>query len=186
MDAVRGVDTLLETGGQVQGERKGTMRCHVVGHNILINGIITVFDVTIILIKLLSILPSRSSRSLSQSQIASLSVTFWITILSTFQPPPEAGWWKVQELAEPEIIPMPFVTENSRISLIVPVNEGSYISEEMFEYKSEDEGYLDNFSIAHFNEGDLRESLGLVKSFAKNCIEKGDRVFLMLVFLYRF
>jgi len=91
MDAVRGVDTLLETGGQqVQGERKGTMRCHV-----------------------------------------------------------------VQELAEPEIIPMPFVTENSRISLIVPVNEG-----------------------------DLRASLGLVKSFAKNCIEKGDRVFLMLVFLY--
>ena len=80
---------------------------------------------------------------------------------------------------------MPFVTENSRISLIVPVNEGSYISEEMFEYKSEDEGYLDNFSIAHFNEGDLRASLGLVKSFAKNCIEKGDRVFLMLVFLYR-
>ena len=63
---------------------------------------------------------------------------------------------KVQELAEPEIIPMPFVTENSRISLIVPVNEG-----------------------------DLRASLGLVKSFAKNCIEKGDRVFLMLVFLYR-
>ena len=51
---------------------------------------------------------------------------------------------------------MPFVTENSRISLIVPVNEG-----------------------------DLRASLGLVKSFAKNCIEKGDRVFLMLVFLYR-
>ena len=31
MDAVRGVETLLETGGQVQGERKGTMRCHVVG-----------------------------------------------------------------------------------------------------------------------------------------------------------
>ena len=62
----------------------------------------------------------------------------------------------MQELAEPEIIPMPFVTENSRISLIVPVNEG-----------------------------DLRASLGLVKSFAKNCIEKGDRVFLMLVFLYR-
>ena len=62
----------------------------------------------------------------------------------------------MEELAEPEIIPMPFVTENSRISLIVPVNEG-----------------------------DLRASLGLVKSFAKNCIEKGDRVFLMLVFLYR-
>ena len=62
MDAVRGVDTLLETGGQVQGERKGTMRCHVVGDNISnINGIITVIitdvDVIIILIKLLSILP---------------------------------------------------------------------------------------------------------------------------------
>jgi len=90
MDAVRGVDTILETESQVQGERKGTMRCHV-----------------------------------------------------------------VQELAQPEIIPMPFVTENSRISLIVPVNEG-----------------------------DLRASLTLVKSFAKNCIEKGDKVFLMLVFLY--
>ena len=50
---------------------------------------------------------------------------------------------------------MPFVTENSRISLIIPVNEG-----------------------------DLRASLSLVRSFAKNCIEKGDRVFLMLVFLY--
>ena len=61
----------------------------------------------------------------------------------------------MQELAEPEIIPMPFVTENSRISLIIPVNEG-----------------------------DLRASLSLVRSFAKNCIEKGDRVFLMLVFLY--
>ena len=35
------------------------------------------------------------------------------------------------------------------------------------------------------NEGDLRASLTLVKSFAKNCIEKGDKVFLMLVFLYR-
>ena len=28
------------------------------------------------------------------------------------------------------------------------------------------------------NEGDLRASLTLVKSFAKNCIEKGDKVFL--------
>ena len=39
--------------------------------------------------------------------------------------------------------------------------------------------------MCQVNEGDLRASLTLVKSFAKNCIEKGDKVFLMLVFLYR-
>ena len=61
----------------------------------------------------------------------------------------------VRELAEPAIVPVPFVTENSRLSLIVPVTEG-----------------------------DLRASLALVRSFARNSIEKGDKVFLMLVFLY--
>ena len=36
MDAVRGVDTILETESQVQGERKGTMRCHVVAVTVII------------------------------------------------------------------------------------------------------------------------------------------------------
>ena len=42
MDAVRGVDTLFETGDQVQGERKSTMRCHVVCAIIITTVIIVV------------------------------------------------------------------------------------------------------------------------------------------------
>ena len=61
----------------------------------------------------------------------------------------------MRELAQPRILPMPFVTENSRISLIVPIMEA-----------------------------DLRSSLTLVRDFARHSLEKGDRVFLMLVFLY--
>ena len=65
MDAVRGVDTLLETGGQVQGERKGTMRCHVVGDKISnIDYRITII-ITVFLIELLSILTLLTSLSLS-------------------------------------------------------------------------------------------------------------------------
>ena len=48
MDAVRGVDTILETESQVQGERKGTMRCHVVAVTVII--IITMNIMTTIII----------------------------------------------------------------------------------------------------------------------------------------
>lgn len=60
-----------------------------------------------------------------------------------------------RELARPQVIQMPFVTENFKISLIVPVLEK-----------------------------DARVTMTLLKSFAKNSIEKGDGIFLMLVFLY--
>jgi len=61
----------------------------------------------------------------------------------------------VKELANPEIVQMPFVTESFKISLIVPIQEK-----------------------------DSQETMTLLRSFAKNSIEKNDRVFLMLVFLY--
>lgn len=60
-----------------------------------------------------------------------------------------------QLLATPQIIPMPFVTETFKISLIIPVTEN-----------------------------DIAETMELIKKFAKGIIEKGDRIFLMLVFLY--
>ena len=53
MDAVRGVDTILETESQVQGERKGTMRCHVVAVTVII--IITMNIMTTIIILITSI-----------------------------------------------------------------------------------------------------------------------------------
>jgi len=61
----------------------------------------------------------------------------------------------VKELANPEIVQMPFVTESFKISLIVPIQEK-----------------------------DSQETMTLLRSFAKNSIEKNDRIFLMLVFLY--
>ena len=61
----------------------------------------------------------------------------------------------VRELANPEIVPMPFVTESFKISLIVPVMEK-----------------------------DSQKTMNLLRSFAKNSIEKSERIFLMLVFLY--
>jgi hypothetical protein len=61
----------------------------------------------------------------------------------------------VRELANPEIVPMPFVTESYRISLIVPVMEK-----------------------------DSQKTMSLLRSFAKNSIENSERIFLMLVFIY--
>eukprot|EP00092_Neocalanus_flemingeri_P016071 GFUD01017395.1.p1 GENE.GFUD01017395.1~~GFUD01017395.1.p1 ORF type:complete len:741 (-),score=176.09 GFUD01017395.1:98-2320(-) len=61
----------------------------------------------------------------------------------------------VRELANPEIVPMPFVTESFRISLIIPVMEK-----------------------------DSQKTMNMLRSFAKNSIEKSDHIFLMLVFLY--
>jgi len=61
----------------------------------------------------------------------------------------------VKELANPEIVQMPFVTESYKISLIIPVQEK-----------------------------DSQKTMTLLRSFAKNSIEKNDRIFLMLVFLY--
>ena len=61
----------------------------------------------------------------------------------------------VRELANPEIVPMPFVTESYRISLIVPVMEK-----------------------------DSQKTMNMLRSFAKNSIESSDRIFLMLVFIY--
>ena len=61
----------------------------------------------------------------------------------------------VKELANPEIVQMPFVTESYKISLIIPVQEK-----------------------------DSQKTMTLLRSFAKNSIEKNDKVFLMLVFLY--
>jgi len=61
----------------------------------------------------------------------------------------------VKELANPEIVQMPFVTESFKISLIIPVQEK-----------------------------DSQKTMTLLRSFAKNSIEKNDRIFLMLVFLY--
>ena len=61
----------------------------------------------------------------------------------------------VKELSNPEIVQMPFVTESFKISLIVPVQEK-----------------------------DSQKTMTLLRSFAKNAIEKNDRIFLMLVFLY--
>jgi len=61
----------------------------------------------------------------------------------------------VRELANPEILPMPFVTESFRISLIIPVMEK-----------------------------DSQKTINMLRSFAKNSIEKSERIFMMLVFLY--
>lgn len=61
----------------------------------------------------------------------------------------------VKELANPVIVQMPFVTESFKISLIIPVQEK-----------------------------DSQKTMTLLRSFAKNSIEKNDRIFLMLVFLY--
>jgi len=61
----------------------------------------------------------------------------------------------VRELANPDIVPMPFVTESYRISLIVPVMEK-----------------------------DSQKTMNMLRSFAKNSIESSERIFLMLVFIY--
>ena len=50
MDAVRGVDTILETESQVQGERKGTMRCHVVAVTVIIMTTMNIMTTIITLI----------------------------------------------------------------------------------------------------------------------------------------
>jgi len=61
----------------------------------------------------------------------------------------------VRELANPEIVPMPFVTESYKISLIVPVMEK-----------------------------DSQKTMNMLRSFAKNSIENSGHIFLMLVFIY--
>jgi len=61
----------------------------------------------------------------------------------------------VKELANPEIVPMPFVTESFRISLIIPIMEK-----------------------------DSQKTMNMLRSFAKNSIENSERIFLMLVFIY--
>jgi len=60
-----------------------------------------------------------------------------------------------QEFADPILVSLPFVTESTKISLVIPVAET-----------------------------DRKDVLNFLKSFAKTCLERNDRVFLMFVFLY--
>jgi len=61
----------------------------------------------------------------------------------------------LQEFSEPLMVSLPFVTESTKISVVVPVSEE-----------------------------DLGNVLIFLNGFAKTCLEKNERVFLMLVFLY--
>jgi len=60
-----------------------------------------------------------------------------------------------QEVSEPLLISLPFVTESTKISLVIPVSEQDRTMTTMF-----------------------------LKNFAKMCLDRNDRIFLMLVFLY--
>ena len=72
------------------------------------------------------------------------------------QASPGAECRVVRELALPYIVPMPFVTESFKLSLILPVSEKDSI-----------------------------QTMSLLRSFARTAgQEKGDKLFLMLVFLY--
>ena len=106
MDAVRGVDTIFETESQVQGERKGTIRCNVVCSCLHDHLIMIIMIIMITMIAMMNTIHKKSKSEIinhiTKSEYSKQSV-------------------QVQELAQPEIIPMPFVTENSRISLIAPV-----------------------------------------------------------------
>jgi len=60
-----------------------------------------------------------------------------------------------QEFSDPLMISLPFVTETAKISLVVPVTEA-----------------------------DTQDVLKFLQSFSTVCLQKNDRVFLMLVFMY--
>ena len=73
MDAVRGVDTILETESQVQGERKGTMRCHVVAVTVII--MTTMNIMTTIIISITSITMITTNNDQDKEYYSSYSKT---------------------------------------------------------------------------------------------------------------
>ena len=62
MDAVRGVDTILETESQAQGERKGTMRCHVVAVTVIIMTTMNIMTTIITLIASITMITTNNDQ----------------------------------------------------------------------------------------------------------------------------